>query len=394
MVDRRFVTILVIAGVLALGTGYSVARAGHGLPLHRALAEAMLSPGSINEAHADVACSDCHAPFRGATVEGCMSGGCHPKADLQQADPRAVAVHEKAQYANCNACHPEHRGRNAALTVAFHQSAPPAAQRDCVSCHRADGQDAHPEIKEERCAACHVSTRSWERIRVDHAQLSDRDNCASCHGQEAKDAHADIKDTNCSKCHKSTETWDEVDFEHKDIAGQPCLDCHAAPRDSLHAALGPDKVNRFCVDCHEVVRWTPAKFRHDVLDKATVGRCADCHKTEGRRAHPGITSQDCAACHVSTENWKRINFSHAKVSGQACTNCHRAPRGWLHESARGVGCQECHSTRYWEPSTFRHPRIPEFGEHMEALDCVDCHPRSLNQAVSCRSCHRGGFFDD
>lgn len=179
-------------------------------------------------------------------------------------------------------------------------------------------------------------------------------------------------------------------------------DCH--PQSKLAqakpavVAVHDKNADLSCLACHTDHRGRTASLTtlafHRQASRDTQQDCADCHLDAGRRAHAGIRSTDCAACHTSTARWSEVSFSHSQVTGEPCASCHRAPGGWLHASAGGVSCGACHSTRAWEPSTFRHPRIPEFGEHMEEVGCRDCHPTSLKQARPCEACHRGGRFED
>ncbi len=298
MARRGFATAVVGAAVLAFAAG--------AVGLNR-LAEVGLAPGPLARDHSDAPCLSCHAPLRRVSAAGCQAAGCHPSAELARARPATVAVHEDARKNGlaCQACHPEHRGRGAELTIAFHRQPPAPDQKDCARCHLTQGRRAHADIKERDCALCHLSTEDWKQVR----------------------------------------------FEHRDLRGKGCADCHEAPADDLHRRLSPSLVVSACGDCHrDTAHWRAARFDHALLSQAVV---------------------------------------------RDCESCHRLPAGALHASARGIACSRCHSTRFWEPSTFRHPRIPEFREHMESLSCRDCHPRSLSSWVSCRECHgRGGFFED
>lgn len=444
-------------GALASGSGPLAA-------WPRRAAEVMLSPGDVHAKHADLACRACHRPQAaglatpagaggprpdvagGASGTGssrftCLGAGCHePEKDFRSA--ATLELHRRRADTSCQSCHPEHRGRSARLTVAFHEATPAAEARACADCHLAEGRKAHPEIEVERCALCHPSTSSWKEVSFRHADAREvacvrchavpddrlhgalagaaRTSCDTCHGterweparfdhgavpasgrgtcdrchlEEGRKAHPDIASRRCDVCHSSTADWKQVSFSHAEVAGQACVDCHRAPRDGVHGTLGESARAR-CDSCHSTTGWRPARFRHDLLPGGGRTQCDGCHLQQGRRAHPGISSRRCDACHVSTQSWSRVNFSHAQVSGQSCATCHRAPRTWIHSAAAGTSCSRCHSTRAWKPSTFRHPRVPEFGEHLERFGCTGCHPSGLDTAVPCERCHgRGGFFE-
>lgn len=347
--DRQSLFIYLLTAVI-VGLG-ATAMAGSGR-----LTEALYSPGPLHAKHADAPCATCHQPFKGVTGEGCLGGNCHSRAEIEKKaeKPFVAELHKQPAAGDCAACHPDHLGPAAKLTVAFHRGGAAAAgfaarAEDCTLCHGAEGERAHPEIADRRCAACHPSTRSWKVVRFDHRSPS--------------------------------------------VAGQPCADCHRLPQRDLHAGLDRVKAAR-CDYCHGTGRWRPADFDHALVTEQARQACQNCHLGAGRRAHAAIRSTRCAACHTSTRDWGVVSFSHGEAAGEACTACHSGPRDWFHRELGGMNCANCHSTKRWEPSTFRHPRIPEMGEHMEEVGCRGCHPSSWQRARSCASCHRGGRYED
>ncbi len=487
----RWLVWLAAAGAVAvLGAGVLAEGRSTLAVWSRRTAEAMLAPGQVHAKHADLACVACHrrpsaaGPSSGEAARGvpsggpaaaggkaeaaarlaggarftCLGSGCHAESDFDK--PAILALHRRRADVPCQQCHPEHGGRAAVLTVAFHAagadvltgaadagapgagggSASPAGE--CADCHREEGDRAHPEIRVTRCALCHPSTRDWKETafrhedaaatactechrlpddrlhgelspaargdcaachgterwkpaELSHAALAEggRGRCDRCHGDEGRRAHPAIASTRCEVCHASTTDWKKISFSHAEVRGTACADCHRLPSGGLHAALAQGSRNR-CESCHGTEGWRPARFSHDLAAGGGRSGCGNCHLQAGRRAHPALASNRCEKCHVSTGSWSRVNFSHAEVSGQTCAGCHRAPRNMIHAGTAGVSCSRCHTTRAWEPSTFRHPRVPEFGEHLEHVGCRGCHPSSLTQAVPCERCHRrGGFFE-
>lgn len=423
--------VLLAASALALGTGFS---------------EELYAPGKVIEKHGDAKCLDCHKPFRGAVAKGCLSGNCHTKAELEgkgekKLKPAVVSLHTGQGWERCLDCHTEHRGQAGVITLAYHDD---TGRQSCLRCHRGEGEDAHPKLTQKECSSCH-SYRDWKDAVFTHEQVSaqpcaechgapekdfhaslpkaagtgDSDcgachdtqkwkpatfdhtlilsgrgaqgnpqtmpACSECHGSEAITAHVEITFQGCQACHSSTEDWKRIKVDHDSVAGEACTACHATPKGELHASISND-----CKACHNVKSWKPARFEHQLIKRGQEQGCARCHGNESLKAHPGIKSDACATCHKSTQDWRKVTFSHSAAGATACANCHRAPGGALHAGAKGASCATCHSTVAWRPSTFRHPRIPEFGEHMEHLACADCHPSSLSQAQPCSACHGGG----
>ncbi len=399
----------------------------------------------------DSNCKACHdfkdwerVSFSHRDVSEKPCASCHlgPTKDFHVSLPKE----QGARDSDCAACHDVERWKPAEfkhdlIAVGAGIGGNPATRPACRECHGTEATEAHPDIRYEGCSACHSSTESWKDIGIDHeavpnvscvschaipegdlhASVSDdcqachnvnkwkpaefdhqlvkqglEKDCNRCHAQDSRKAHPDIKSTTCDSCHKSTKSWEEISFTHNEVRGQACTDCHSVPRGSLHANVSND-----CKACHGTKAWKPAKFDHQYLNAGKERNCSQCHAAEGKKAHSGIQSTSCASCHKSTQKWDSVSFSHSEATGQSCSSCHSAPRDWFHRSTNGMSCSSCHSTKAWEPSTFRHPRIPEFGEHMEHLTCTDCHPSSLKQAQPCSACHGfgrgkegGGHGDD
>jgi hypothetical protein len=77
-------------------------------------------PGAVHSKHAALACTQCHAPWRGPAADQCAA--CHAQRQVIE------LVHQARQTAAppCTDCHPEHRGEAALMAV---------ADGACVSCH-------------------------------------------------------------------------------------------------------------------------------------------------------------------------------------------------------------------------------------------------------------------
>jgi len=333
---------------------------------HSADLEKLLMPGEVIAAHADVEseCSACHVAFARDRQNGlCID--CHQEAGAdQQAGLGFHGRDPQASKADCADCHTEHAGRTADIVafneqdfshtftdfklVAGHAEAecedchkPDELFRDapgeCVDCHRID--DVHEGGLGEDCASCHVPER-WETVEFQHETET---GFALLFGHAAR---------SCDSCHV------EQSFNDTDSA---CVACHLD--DDVHdGLLGND-----CGSCHDEVRWTQIRFRHDTFsDFALLGghvslSCKDCHSEPTAVSNPG---SDCIDCHRDDD---------------------------LHEGQLGQACASCHNEKSWlENVRFDHDFtvFPLLGEHRVA-ECTDCHEsaRFSDAPVACSDCH-------
>ena len=143
----------------------------------------------------------------------------------------------------------------------------------CISCHK--NNDPHSGKFGQECDSCH-SVTGWKPATFDH-NLSNF---------KLTGAHAS---TACEKCHinnvfKGTNT--------------ECSGCHKEP--AFHAGLFSGAA---CSNCHNTIRWSPAKFSLPHPEPSTGGEggsginhggaaCRDCHTVN-------LLSATCTACHDS-----------------------------------------------------------------------------------------------
>jgi nitrate/TMAO reductase-like tetraheme cytochrome c subunit len=303
-----------------------------------------------HEAHADKSCIDCHVRL--------VHRGVPP---LAYRDPAAMS--------SCLTCHD---GSTAPGQCSYCHTPPHQPRGECSSCHSltswGSAGSGHPFPREGAhagldCTDCHVSKPGVEIIPGTTVAQADPA-CISCHA----DQHGGL--TDCASCHTPT-SWSDVTFEHP------------FPIDGGHADLT-------CADCHEskpgVTNIPGTQF------PAANPACNSCHADQ----HGGLT--DCASCHTPT-SWSDVNFTHPfKLTGAhaslSCANCHGTPFKEVgstcvscHGTQHGglTDCARCHTTKAWEPSTFRHPSVREHGA--SSFACVRCHPNGYATA-SC-TCHGG-----
>lgn len=205
---------------------------------------------------------------------------------------------------------------------------------------------------ETKCAACHT-TAGWTEVRFNHDRtgfpLTGNHASASCKGCHVtdfvqplakacaachRDVHAGELGARCDGCHDTSSWRSRFDAEaHRRTnfpligghAALPCVECHLEARErrfsraavdcgACHAdafmstiGKGVDHVKQgfsqtLCRDCHNVFRWTPARYPHK------------CFPIEAG-AHAGVACRDC---HTSVPASSAVCDSRTLT----CTNCH------------------------------------------------------------------------
>lgn len=159
---------------------------------------------------------------------------------------------------------------------------------------------AHANLSSQ-CQACHVPFR-----RVPDAQ------CLSCHAKNREllsrqDTRFHAEATRCIACH--TEHLGRAArisrMEHELL--RPDVACTACHVDRHQAAFGER-----CAECHEVLSWKVAGYRH-----------------------PSPRSQVCAECHVEPPSHRMMHF---QMVDRAVTG---------ERDATVEQCWRCHTTDHW-----------------------------------------------
>jgi hypothetical protein len=159
----------------------------------------------------------------------------------------------------CRACHPEHGGASAALTLVDEATFP----------HELTGFALHGSHAGVACDACHPR----DGYQMDEARPRD---CVTCH--EDDDEHRGALGRRCEQCH-STGGWADVTFDH---AGFP-LDHGSEERTAGCDTCHPSGLRRYsCLGCHEHTRANLAD-EHDGRSVEELAACVSCHPG-GRKA--------------------------------------------------------------------------------------------------------------
>lgn len=295
----------------------------------------LYSPGDLTRKHQDIRdCKGCHAPFKGVASTLCQTSECHSSERfLSQSIPAINELHKGMISEDCMQCHTEHKGIDGEITSRFeHAILSVSMLNECLSCHNADYQKAHP-------------------------------------GEYGK---------NCKECHTSTKDWKVITFDHRLVTSSVlCAECHLMPVEGLHIYYGQN-----CEKCHTVETWKPAIVDHTMV---TGVNCVICHAKERDKAHPGKYGDTCESCHGTTD-WKVVYFDHEKLTaGERCVGCHSKPEDSLHYEASSE-CETCHSTEKWKPALFEHiSYFPLVDEHL--VSCDVCHETKDYKSYTCINCH-------
>ncbi len=359
----------------------------------------LFSPGALNaqvggvtlrgvRSHAEInACGDCHTPPVGQSKMADRCVACH--TDLTQ-DPHNFhnVMIAQGQDIGCHACHTDHNGAQASLTIAgmenfpheavgyslkAHQKMADGALFVCADCHGNGVASFDPAI----CASCHADLdAAFTQSHTDTFGVV----CLDCH--DGLDSYGEVFDHNrvafslggkhaplgCDQCHLGARSISELA-----AAPQDCYACHAA--DDEHAGqFGTD-----CAQCHTTDGWEDATFDHSLAAFPLTGRhvtvaCEDCHVNDVFAGTP----QDCNACHAADDE---------------------------HGGQFGTDCAQCHTTDSWEDASFDHSlaAFPLTGAHLE-VTCAGCHTNGPSGMIfagtptACAACHaepayHTGLFD-
>ncbi len=407
---------------------------------------AFVSPGPLAQDHAHInglmQCIECHEPGTGITAERCTK--CHEWVG-EQLETGEGFHHDKTE---CASCHPDHRGRDAALTdlkalEAFDHSVTGFplegghADAECEACHEEEGEFTGLD------PTCHTCHRDEEPHGVDEGRTDQLLLCESCHGPEewsppvfalGRFDHTDPdqvdyvlsgahEPVDCVGCH--------IDALFVPTASDACTDCHR----SKHRA---DAFDARCEDCHEVVdNWRVRGFDHTLTGFLLEGRhedvsCGDCHGSRRTDLVPHEACEDCHTdvhsaqfvprtcdtCHdIFVEGFRLPDFDHGTTEYPLrgahveviCADCHGPLPDSTFADLPHTDCDDCHEDNHdgqfeptacamchddaagdWRVSDFDHARtsFPLTGEHVEVA-CESCHPGEQWQVPydTCADCH-------
>ncbi len=316
--------LLAMAGMVAFfgGAPFSSGPLSAEHPLDRPIA------GVTTHADFESHCDWCHAPFRGPDASLCAK--CH--SDVGDQVTHAQGLHGALlDPIDCAACHPDHRGRTAALTQASlaelphnqfgftlvsHQRGYGGASLTCRSCHSRGMQSKQdePAVVQAACIECHQ--RQDARFVADHrAEMGTA--CLACHdGSDRLKGfdHAAVfplqlqhSKVPCAKCH--------VDNRFRGTPRE-CVACHSDPQ--VHRG----QFGANCAACHAATGWRPARLvRHDFpLNHGNQGKESAC-----KTCHPvNYAAYTCYNCHDHTQaNMRQVHAKAGIRDIQNCDKCHR-----------------------------------------------------------------------
>lgn len=372
--------------------------------------------------HAEVECSDCHAPGakhreapsdclachedddpHGDTM-GSACGDCHTAVDWKDVafdhDTTGYPLIGKHVGPACLDCH-----EDPTFT---------ATPTTCYGCHAED--DAHDGRSGTECGNCH-NPNGWDDTSFDHTRDTDfpltgkhaEQTCGDCHSE---DPFADDLDSACIACHAedddheghfgaqceschATSAWPDVDFDHATDTDYPLLGAHAeAECEACHVEpIFEVPLQTDCLACHE----------DDDAHEGTQGTaCKDCHNERDWKDSVffdhGLTRFPLLGAHAETE-CEGCHSSHVFTDApEECIDCHLEEDA--HEGRFGESCALCHTPLAWEQWLFDHDRQTDFpldGAH-RVVACEDCHrqPLAAQQRLGdrCADCHRGDDIHD
>ncbi len=272
VIEKRFIPILALTGVLAL-----VALVGY------------LIPDPVETVPRRVTMLNTGGPVvfehkqHEALVPSCMS--CHHDQSVLTEEER-----KKHEPLACGVCHGVTVDRQFIDT--HEASYAKFGEKTCLVCHhytpgRQDwGHAVHAEEFEVECVTCHHSDTSIEETPT---------NCAECHEEGVAPSKASFEEgvpptlsdavhARCASCHQ----------EWFDLKARGCVKCHFN-----EPPLGREKADRLHVNMTDN---TCVKCHHSDFDKLIPNRmtafhvsCMGCHTKVAKGPRTG---QDCSQCHM------------------------------------------------------------------------------------------------
>lgn len=164
----------------------------------------------------------------------------------------------------------------------------------------------------------------------------------------------------------------ELTEGHQDLNNK-CLSCHAA-----FSGISKSK----CISCHKLSE----------IGKDTLQETDSTGNRMKTLFHQHLSDQECSSCHTDHKGIKpgtlSTGFKHEMLSQSISTNCascHQKPNDSFHQLLTN-GCNKCHSTGKWVPSTFDHSKYFQLDQNHNAT-CNTCHTNNNFVAYTCYSCH-------
>ncbi|BCR03989.1 c-type cytochrome [Desulfuromonas versatilis] len=270
---------------------------------------------------------------------------------------------------------PAYAGESSCLSAACHAdlnspelSHAPAAEGNCVSCHRPAQQASSPAASEHPaflpmddavCLTCHPAIgKTMKDSRYRHAALYRGNGCTGCHLGHTSDAAGllvrDQKDL-CLSCHDRVDHTTSTPLSNiaEEINGKPylhgplaeggCTDCHL-PHGSEHYRLltgsypagfyaaYSEGIYDFCLQCHDkyLLRFADTtiytQFRNGnrnlhylhVADPRKGRTCRTCHTPHGAETPQLIDKKS-----VRFGDWQiPIRFESTATGGSCAPGCH------------------------------------------------------------------------
>ncbi|HXU44038.1 MAG TPA: FHA domain-containing protein [Thermoanaerobaculia bacterium] len=318
-----------------------------------------LRPGEVSRAHAGLACTDCHAPWKGPTDSLCAA--CH---GAKSGVPAPAHHAEKAAAPACGACHFEHRNLSALTAV---------ENASCVACHRdLSARSRGPLAFARRVtsfAADHPDFAPGSAGALDPVRLRfDHDLHLKRGLRGLPPGEAELR---CESCHLGTEKGGEPSLAY----APSCASCHRLtfdprlPREVV-PHRPPDEIHRFLVVAYAE---NPAAARSLFVDRRRI-----------------LRGEARADLDLSPRVKQAVNEAELYLYRTACAECHFV-------DARAVPPRI-------EPTAMAGRRLPHarfaHADHRRLWRCVDCHASAASSRraadvllpgiATCRPCHGDG----
>jgi nitrate/TMAO reductase-like tetraheme cytochrome c subunit len=341
--------------------------------------------------HRGLGCKACHQPTPAARAQMGLTQIIRNPSELE--------AHAEVPNERCEACHVKGNpsewtiiSQSAGHRVHLESNSPSLSGLQCVQCHSSSVHEFTTTDKTCGQSGCH------ENVTIQLGKMSKLTlHCAVCHdftrpvaqsGGAADTIGALLRPQaqECLSCHAMRL---RMRMPEDDPHNGACAACH-----NPHPQTTPAEAVRSCANsgCHEA----PEKITpmHKGLSAGGLADCTTCHRAHEFR----ITTQQCAGCHVTVA--ESPDFQHTRHRSIECAACHAADQ--QHGELRLAGpqdCQSCHHTSQVAANCTSCHRPVEFQARAHMMSqrltiATATHTRELrfdhaaHENVACAQCHR------
>jgi len=330
-----------------------------------------------------------------AAAESCVTSSCHAGIGSFK------HPHQPAADGDCLSCHKQNRKEHPVKGEKGFALAEQGAEL-CGQCHSVPGKKkvVHDPVKAGECVSCHAPHGAEQpKLLVGEGGAA---LCFSCHDKGPfgrKHVHGPVAEGSCDACHDPHEAdtakllkkggrelclschddfatkMRKASVIHPPVRKDPCTSCHD-PHSSDTAGLLRQGMPELCVKCHKEIgkKIATAKVPHRPVGEGKL--CGNCHSTHFSQNKGLLAAGDeissCLSCHNDS---KLGNPPLADIRKELKTKKN------LHGPIKKGRCSDCHDphgSNYTRILTGEYPADFYVAFKPESYGlCLSCHDKNL-----------------